>query len=113
MKTGCTSIYRSFWITKSYPVDGRTFYFLIGMNQINMLNALEHTTGKRYGDLIVSEESTHKWVAQDGDTKFVVEMRDTRPDVPEGAPCSVQDLRGPNWEPRDEKKPMPKQLTFL
>src|SRR5690349_18473231 len=109
-----TSIYRSFWITKCYPVDGRMFYFLIGMNQINMLNALEHTTGKRYKDLgDVVEHNDKEWSAHDGDTLYKVEMRDTRPDVPEGAPCSVQDLRGPNWEPRDELKPIPKQLTFL
>lgn len=103
----------SFIVIKKYPVGDKVFHFVIASSQLNMLNALEKTSERKFSSMHVVEESRVKWIAtlpETPEVQFVVEMRDDFPKLPEGAPFSVKDLRYSGVEP---KKKGPKQLTFL
>ena len=101
-------ILHSFWVTKKYPVGDQAFYFMIGTMQINMKNTLEAVSRKKFTELIVNEMDRTHWEAKDGDTVYIVEMRQDMPPIPEGFPSSIQDSRGPITTP---VKKLPK-LTF-
>lgn len=107
------TILESYWVDKQYPIDGKTFHFLVGVSQCNMLNALIVVSCSMHWEknFAITEHSADHWTAKEinGDVTYEVRRCLDRPIVGDD-PFSVQDLRIPDLVPR---KAGPKQLSFL
>lgn len=107
--------FRNYWVTKRYQVlpDNQWMMFVWGMQTDSMLAALMLASRKlSYLAFTITEHSEKHWSATDleSGTRYEVEMRDTQPEIPKGAQCSIRDQTIP---PNKELKRMPKACSIF